>query len=165
MDAHRSIVPVMRPARCVIRYLTVAILVVSCAGCESVIPETKTADESPPPAVPALQEMRDLTAAERAILAESFGTSLNEPESAKFRWAKVPKVLPGPSLEYCGMVNVRNSGGSYDGMQPFLASITTVNGSITGGAIAALNSGNRVENREVIPKLCRQKGLDPFAAK
>ena len=155
----------MRPRRRVIRYLAIAILAISCAGCESVIPEPKNSDEQPPPVVPTLQEMRDLTAAERAILAESFGNSLNEPESVKFRWARVPKVLPGPSLEYCGMVNIKNSSGSYDGMQPFLATIAIANGSITGGAIAALNSGNRAENREVIPKLCRQKGLNPLEAK
>jgi hypothetical protein len=71
----------------------------------------------------------------------------------------------GSSFEDCGMVNVKNSKGLYDGMQPFLAAITTANGSITGGAIAAINTGNRKENREVIPKLCRQKGLDPFDAK
>ena len=41
---------------------------------------------------------------------------------------KVPKVLIGPSFEYCGMVNVKNNRGSYDGMQPFLATITTWNG-------------------------------------
>ena len=85
--------------------------------------------------------------------------------SAKFGWAKVPKAPVGPSFEYCGMVNVKNNRGSYDGMQPFLATITTWDGKITGGAIAAIDTGNREENREVIPKLCRQKGLNPFEAK
>jgi hypothetical protein len=50
-------------------------------------------------------------------------------------------------------------------MQPFLATITTWNGNITGGAIAAIDTGNREENREVIPGLCRQKGLNPYEAK
>ena len=109
--------------------------------------------------------MRDLTAAERSVLADSFASSLNQPESAKFRWAKVPKAQVGPSFEYCGMVNVKNSKGSYDGMQPFLGTITTANGNIIGGAIAAINTGNREENREVIPRLCRQKGLNPYEAK
>jgi len=132
-----------------------------------VIPEPKTSDAQQLTAVaPAQEEMRDLTAVERSILADAFASSLNEPESAKFRWA-VPKlsVSAGPSFEYCGMVNVKNSNGLYDGMQPFLATITTANGSITGGAIAAPNSGNREENREIVPKLCRQKGLNPFEAK
>jgi len=32
-------------------------------------------------------------------------------------------------------------------------------------AIAAIDTGNREENREVIPRLCRQKGLNPYEAK
>jgi len=31
--------------------------------------------------------------------------------------------------------------------------------------VAAINTGNREENREVIPRLCRQKGLNPYEAK
>src|SRR5258708_23511364 len=95
--------------------------------------------------------MRDLTAAERSSLADSLASSLNQPESAKFRWAKVPKAPVGPSFEYCGMVNVKNNRGSYDGMQPFLATITTRNGNITGGARAAIENGKPEGKREVIP--------------
>ncbi len=149
-----------------VRQLVFAALAISCAGCAAVTPDSKTSDDqSPTGTVPALQEMRDLTAAERSSLADSLASSLNQPESAKFQWAKVPKAPVGPSFEYCGMVNVKNNRGSYDGMQPFLATITTWNGNITGGAIAAINTGNREENREVIPRLCRQKGLNPYEAK
>ena len=149
-----------------VRQLVFAALAISCAGCAAVTPDSKTSDDqSSTGTVPALQEMRDLTAAERSILSDSLASSLNEPQSAKFRWAKVPKAPVGPSFEYCGMVNVKNNRGSYDGMQPFLATITTWNGNITGGAIAAIDTGNREENREVIPKLCRQKGLNPYEAK
>src|SRR5258707_8740909 len=145
--------------------LVFAALAISCAGCAAVTPDSKTSDDqSPTGTVPALQEMRDLTAAERSSLADSLASSLNQPESAKFQWAKVPKAPVGPSFEYCGMVNVKNNRGSYDGMQPFLATITTWNGNITGGAIAAINSRNREENREVIPRPCRQQGLIPYQA-
>jgi hypothetical protein len=100
----------------------------------------------------------------QAALAAAKERTLVMPQSAKFRWAKVPKAPVVPSFEYCGMVNVKNNRGSYDGMQPFLATITTWNGNITGGAIAAIDTGNREENREVIPRLCRQKGLNPYEA-
>jgi hypothetical protein len=33
------------------------------------------------------------------------------------------------------------------------------------GAVAAINSGNREKNREIIPKPSRQKGLNPSEAK
>src|SRR5260370_291695 len=130
----------------VVRQFVFAALLISCAGCAAVNPDSKTSDDqSPTGTVPAQQEMRDLTAAERSILADSLASSLNEPESAKFRWAKVPKAPVGPSFEYCGMVNVKNNGGSYDGMQPFLATITTCNGNITGGALTASETGHREE--------------------
>jgi hypothetical protein len=149
-----------------VRQLGFAALAISCAGCAAVIPDSKSSDDqSPTGRSGAAREMRDLTAAERSILADSLASSLNEPESAKFLWAKVPKAPVAPSFEYCGMVNVKNNRGSYDGMQPFLATITTWNGNITGGAIAAIDTGYREENREVIPRLCRQKGLNPYEAK
>jgi Resolvase, N terminal domain len=166
-----SVYPLMRGkygrlfGKAAVRHFVFAALAISCAGCESVIPEPKTSDAQQLTVAPAQGEMRDLTAAERSILADGFASSLNEPESAKFRWAKVPKLSVGPSFEYCGMVNVKNSKGVYDGMQAFLATIATANGNITGGAIAAINSGNREENREVVPRLCRQKGLNPSEAK
>jgi len=59
------------------------------------------------------------------------------------------------------LINLKTSTG-YTGMRPFLATVITENGSITGGA---LNSASLDENRDVISKLCQQKGLNPFDAK
>jgi hypothetical protein len=109
--------------------------------------------------------MRELTAAEKSILADGFTAGLDDPDSIKFRWTKVPKHLVGVAFEYCGLINIKNGTRGFTGMKPFLAIIRTDNGNITGGAIAALNSEDGEQNRDVIPKLCRQKGLDPFDAK
>jgi hypothetical protein len=147
------------------RILLVALLAFSCTGCGTVTPEPMASSVADQPSVtPAHEEMRDLTAAEKSILADGFTAGLDDPDSAKFRWAKVPKRLSGHAFEYCGLVNVKNGTG-YTGMKPFLATIITENGNVTGGAIAALNSDNLEENRDVIQKLCRQKGLNPFDAK
>jgi hypothetical protein len=140
------------------------VLAFSCAGCGTVLPEPTAPSVAEPSSIsaPAREEMRDLTAAEKSILADGFTAGLDNPDSVKFRWARVPKQLSGHAFEYCGLINVKNSTG-YTGMRPFLATIITENGNITGGAIAAVNSAE--ENREVIPKLCQQKGLNPFDAK
>jgi hypothetical protein len=149
-----------------VRILFIGFLACSCEGCTSVPSETPTPSVTEEPtSAPAQEEMRELTAAEKSILADGFAAGLNDPESAKFRWAKVPKRLSGSSFEYCGLINVKVSKGIYSGMKPFLATIRTENGNIIGGAIAALNNANREENRDVIPKLCRQKGLNPFEAR
>jgi hypothetical protein len=145
--------------------LPVALLALSCAGCGTVLPEqTASPVAEQPGAAPVQTEMRDLTAAEKSILAEGLTAGMDDPESVKFRWARVPKLVSGHAFDYCGMINVKN-GTSYTGMKPFLATIRTENGKIAGGAIAALSSDNLEENRDVIPKLCRQKGLNPFDAK
>jgi hypothetical protein len=129
-------------------------------------PEAKGSSVAEQPTVaPIREEMRDLTAAEKTALAEDFTSGLNDPETVKFQWTKVPKLLSNTdhSFDYCALINVKNDSGVYRGMRPFLATIRIENGNIVGGAIAALNSEDREENRDVIPKLCRQKGLDPFA--
>jgi hypothetical protein len=149
-----------------LRILLGALLTLSCAGCGTVVPEpTASSVSDQPSAASPHEEMRDLTAAEKSILADGFAAGLDDPDSVKFRWAQVPKSLSGHAFEYCGLINVKNGTSGYSGMKPFLATITTENGNITGGAIAALNSDNLEENRDVIPKLCRQKGLNPFDAK
>jgi hypothetical protein len=113
---------------------------------------------------PPREEMRDLTIAEKVTLADGFAAGLENPDSVKFRWAKVPKALTAHSFEYCGLIAVKKTG-SPPSIKPFLATITTEGENITGGAIVALSGDDREENRDVIPKLCRQKGLDPFDAK
>ena len=141
------------------------LLALMCVGCAAVAPEPAPQAVAEEPSAQQVQQvMRDLTLAEKSILADGFTAGLEEPDSAKFRWTKVPKSLPPTAFEYCGLINVKN-GTSYTGIKPFLATIRTENGNIIGGAIAALNSENREENRDVIPKLCRQKGLNPFDAR
>jgi hypothetical protein len=140
--------------------------VLSCAGCEAVLPEQPVQPNIEQPILaPPREEIRDLTIAEKAILADGFTAGMDNPDSVKFRWAKVPKGLSEHSFEYCGLINVKKYDGKYLGMRPFLATITTDGRNITGGAVAALNSNDSKENQDVIPKLCMQKGLNPFDAK
>lgn len=155
-----------------LRLLLVVSLGLLCAGCGMALQEPPSPAVAEPPAAasspPAHQELRELTESEKIILADGFASGLNDPESVRFRWAKVPKNLGGAgttSFDYCGLVEVKGSNGRSNGMQPFLAAVTVASGAINGGAIAALNTDNRPENRDVIPKLCKQKGLDPASAK
>jgi hypothetical protein len=144
-----------------------SLAVLSCSGCATALPESTTSSpviEQQVTVAPPRDEMRDLTIVEKATLAGSFAAGLENPDSVKFRWAKVPKALTVHSFDYCGLIVVKKTG-SAPSIKPFLATITTEGGSISGGAIAALSSDDREENRDVIPKLCLQKGLNPFDAK
>ena len=147
------------------RTLLTAVLVLCVGGCGIATQddESKLALDTSTPANVHI-DMRELTVSEKAILADGFTSGLNDPDSVKFKWAKVPRLLNGAGapFEYCAQLDMKNAKGTYNGMQPFLATIRTSNGAITGGAIAALSTDNRPEYRDVIPKLCQQKGLDPF---
>src|SRR5258708_38732294 len=116
------------PARYPILPMLLALMCVGCAPVTSE-PASRTVAEEPS-AVPAQQVMRDLTAAEKSILADGFAAGLEDPDSVRFRWTKVPKSLPPNSFEYCGLINLKN-GTSYTGMKPFLATIRPKDGNIS----------------------------------
>ncbi|MCK1507194.1 hypothetical protein [Bradyrhizobium sp. 18] len=127
------------------------------------------ATASPPPVaeapVPQLSadQLRELTPAEKATLSKGFAGGLKDPDSAKFQWTRVPKVLPADGMiDYCGLVNAKNSYGGYIGAQPFIGTIQVSKGKILTGAVGAVGDPTPMY-REILPKMCRDKGLDPFA--
>jgi hypothetical protein len=127
------------------------------------------ATATPPPVVeaPAPQlsadRLRELTPAEKAILSKGFAGGLKDPDSAKFQWTRIPKALPNDGMiDYCGLVNAKNSYGGYIGAQPFIGTIQVSKGKIVAGAVGAVGDPTPMY-REILPKMCRDKGLDPFA--
>jgi hypothetical protein len=140
-----------------------ALIVLEGCGTAPNKPAPLAAPELSSPVAPQ-NETRDLTDPEKALLADGFAAGLDYSESVRFQWSKIPKSPP-ETFEYCALIDRKNGTGTYTGMKPFLAAIKTNNGMIIGGAIAALDSEDRDENRGVIPGLCRQKGLNPFDAK
>ncbi|MBR0797583.1 hypothetical protein JQ615_19530 [Bradyrhizobium jicamae] len=118
-----------------------------------------------PPAAPTATSTRELSVTERATLADAFAASLSNPEGVKFKWTRIP-VVTGEgrrSFDYCAQLNAQNDKGAYQGLQPFLATIIVENGVVTGGAIATTGTRSAGRDSALVPALCRQKGLDPFA--
>jgi len=64
---------------------------------------------------------RDLSDAEKAAISKVVSDRLKDPESARFKWMK---MVVG-SINYCGLVNAKNSYGGYTGYTPFDASFAT----------------------------------------
>src|SRR5258708_40248737 len=57
-------------------------------------------------------ELRELTPAEKAVLAKGFAKNLKDPDSAKFEWVKIPKNWSnGGGFYYCSTLNAKNSYG------------------------------------------------------
>jgi hypothetical protein len=108
-------------------------------------------------------QLRDLTPAEKTILTKGFAAGLKDPDSAKFQWAKIQKGLPmDGTVDYCAMVNAKNSYGGYIGAQPFIGSIVIAKGKIVSAIMGAVGESAPMY-RDILPNMCREKGLDPFA--
>jgi hypothetical protein len=148
--------------------IAAAIGLLNLTGCAAVAP-IQASDRGDPPGLAAADAgsaartpaTRQLTIAEKAILADAFAAGLSEPDGVKFRWTKIP-VINGTGrrlVDYCAQLNLKAANGKYKGLQPFLATIVIENEVIISGAIVALDEGGREENLGVIPGLCRQKGL------
>lgn len=132
------------------------------AGCmATAAPPSPQAEAKYPEPLPA-SEMRDLTPAEKAILAKGFAAGLKDPGSAQFQWAKIQKALPADGgMNYCAQVNAKNSYGGYIGMTPFMGVIQIKNGKIVGGEMGAVGYTER-QYADLLPKMCREKGLNPY---
>jgi len=108
-------------------------------------------------------ELRELTLAEKALLAKGFAKNLKDPDSAKFEWVKVPKNWSnnnGGGFDYCATLNAKNSYGGYIGYQPFMGFVMTSGTKITGGYTTAV-SGSDAAERLLVNDMCAKKGLDP----
>lgn len=134
-----------------------ALALCGCGSLPSSQPEIAAA-----PLLPA-SEMRDLTQAEKAILAKGFAAGLKDPGSAQFQWAKIQKGLPTDgTIDYCAVVNAKNSYGGYIGATPFMGTIQVTNGKIAAGMMGAVGYTER-QYADLLPKMCRDKGLNPYA--
>lgn len=133
------------------------------SGCYATATPPPVAEAPAPTPQLSADQLRDLTPPEKAILAKGFAAGLKDPDSAKFQWTRIPKALPvGGTLDYCGLVNAKNSYGGYIGAQPFLGIIQVTKGKIVAASIGAVGESTPMY-RDIVPKMCRDKGLDPFA--
>jgi hypothetical protein len=140
----------------------VAIVAFGLAGCYQTAAPPAVAEKVYVPMTPP-DQLRDLTAAEKAILTKGFAAGLKDPDSAKFQWAKIQKGLPmDGAIDYCAMVNAKNSYGGYIGAQPFIGSILIAKGKIVSGIMGAVGQSGALY-QDILPNMCREKGLDPFA--
>jgi hypothetical protein len=94
-------------------------------------------------------ELRDLSDAEKKIIATAVGVSLKDRASAQFRWTKFPIETPMDGLaRYCATVNGKI----------FVASVTVVDGKAATAQLLAVGgtSGGYVDLE------CRRYYVSPF---
>jgi hypothetical protein len=97
--------------------------------------------EARSPSAVAPNEMRPLTPAEKAALAQILARTLENPADARFKWLPVATGGSGP-IGYCGLVTAENVGGDIPRYRRFFALIAKgATGEYTSGRIEHLEGG------------------------
>jgi hypothetical protein len=90
---------------------------------------------------------RNLTAIEKASLAQILARSFKDPSAAQFKWMPVVLTERDGVTDYCGLVNGKNSYGGYTGFVRFYAQLTKdSNGQFIMGSTRAIEEPNRERN-------------------
>lgn len=95
--------------------------------------------EPPKVSPPVKLKSRELTAAEKSMIATAVKNNLKDPESAKFKWNKLLYSGKADVESYCGYVNARNSYGGYTGFDIFNVILVRENGKFLPPLIVTLS--------------------------
>jgi hypothetical protein len=109
---------------------------------------------------------RPLTAAEKKIVQTGLSSSLKDPDSIQIHWTPYrASEAADDAVDYCGTLNAKNSFGGYIGFKPFFANVMTKQNKIQTAVLIGTSDkdyGRFIEDPVIT--LCKQNGLDPFAA-
>jgi len=118
-------------------------------------------------------EFRDLTEAEKKIVSKVVADVMKDPSSAQFRWTKMGRDPAQrqqmENVDYCAMVNAKNSYGGYNGFKPYKVTLGLENGKVVDALRVELLGGSSIYNDQIEPGLvkenCQAIGLNPYDAK
>jgi hypothetical protein len=149
--------------RSVIAALVASLALAACATTPSAEPPAASATPaaaSAPAATPASQ-LRDLTPQEKKIIVDAIASSLREPGSAKYKWAKFPMVPPSDQVSYCATVDAKSPYAAYSGHQSYIVDTKVVGGHITSAVLGLIAGG---KDAKIVAGMCANHGLDPNSA-
>jgi len=114
-------------------------------------------DSAPPPSG---VDRRELTPAEKKIIANAIAPSLREAAAAQYRWPKIQNAGDGP-VNYCGTVNAKSPYPAYSGRQAYIVSATVSGGKISSAVVGLIAGG---KDFEIVRNMCKKYDLDPDAS-
>src|ERR1700761_1103221 len=103
--------------------------------------------------------MRDLTPAEKKAIMDAVGSSLRNPASAKYKWAKIPAIVNDQSINYCGVVNGQSPYPAYSGEQAYIVEAQMANNRVKSAVMGLIAGG---KDKSIVATMCEKYGLDPF---
>ena len=101
---------------------------------------------------------RDLEAAEKKVIADAVGRVIQDPRSAKYRWAKFPAAAGTGDVNYCASVDARSALPGQSGHQLYVAVVGTESGKVKSAVVGAIHGGS---DAHVVRDLCKRYGLNP----
>jgi hypothetical protein len=103
---------------------------------------------------------RELTSAEKKIIANAIAPSIRDAATAQYRWPKIQDAPDGP-VNYCGTVNAKSPYPAYNGRQAFIVSATLSGGKISSAVVGLIAGG---KDFEIVRNMCKKYDLDPDAS-
>jgi hypothetical protein len=115
---------------------------------------------SPPgsSATPASVGQRDLTPAEKKIIIAAVAPNLRDPGSAKYHWARFPRLTMADSVNYCATVDAKSPYPAYDGRQAYIVETKVSGGQVISATMGLIAGG---KDTGLVAKMCAKYNLDP----
>jgi hypothetical protein len=126
----------------------VVLISIGLAGCIS-----DAAPTPPKPESVVEYSFREITPAERKLLAKTFADALKDPDSARWEWPPIRSDVKDGAIVYCGRVNAKNSYGGYTGHRTFISTVSVHGGVVTDGRM------NNIATAPLDTLGCRDIGL------
>ena len=106
---------------------------------------------------------RELSPQEKKVIIDALSTSIRDPGSAKYKWAKFPLVVPGDgSVNYCAMVNAKSPYPAYSGWQNYIVEARATGGTVSSAVVGLIAGG---KDAALVTKMCAKYGLNPSDAR
>jgi hypothetical protein len=156
----RGVERVLQSKRIVIAALAASLSLSACATAP------KAGDTIVTPAAPAgapasgvSVSERDLTPEEKKLIMNALSSSLTNPGSAKYHWAKFPTVPETDQPAYCATVDGNSPHAAYNGRQAYIVDTKVTGGHITAAVLALIAGG---KDAALVTAKCQEHGLDPY---
>jgi hypothetical protein len=101
---------------------------------------------------------RDLDPDEKKVISDAVGRVIQDPRSARYRWAKFPAATGSGDVNYCASVDGRSTGPGQGGRQLYVAVVGTESGKVKSAVVGAIHGGS---DAHVVRDLCKRYGLNP----
>jgi hypothetical protein len=100
---------------------------------------------------------RELTPQEKRVIIDALSSSIRDPGSAKYKWAKFP-LVPSDDVNYCAMVNAKSPYPAYSGWQNYIVEAKVSGGQISSAVVGLIAGG---KDAALVTKMCAKYGLNP----